>query len=784
MNCKSRQVSGLSVCYLQRSTIFQAKNPDRIPECEGMQRLEDEQRWLAVPRVYVLQPWILNLLMKYEQVEPRNTQVPGHILNSSSAQVTMESQNHKRAPAWTEREVLDLIAIWGEESVQAELHSKRQNANIFAKISKGMMARGYNRDTQQCRMKVKELKQAYQRTKDANGHSGSESHTCRFHNELHAILGGAPTTTPSLSVGTCKGGGSRNRDEDFVDEEDEEEVEDSTSRQEENSFSLAARNCSSPWSQYPPPKTGSRTMKPEKALLVVSDLKAADQGSAAVLHVSDGSYYIRVVVSLEAVEMAECVQLQSGFSNIIGRIIILQKYMVCFQEETKAEECEFYLSVHQFIVLPLQRQRMEALNWRGLTLKTISSSGISVSQLMIDIGQRRLKVLKQNVEDCLDLLDPSEVPVIGERLPVTNWEAERKREELSKDVFTVPANFLVISPEEKEAIHDACLADPGAMSRSLDVSLDNPWDKLQSVSVTLSSSLEEKSIIQPSLPSTQEAQLASSAEEAAIMQPDSNTPDFLEPSSQKSPCTLSQGEPVKTVSPSLLSYSSTCAPEVASQGTAAATFQRAPHVDKNRDASHDIPCGQPPGAFQTNLCPFSPALPILGSRAAPPANGGQADRGGVASLPDVGNSGLTSSEGDTELGSGAGGKDRCRSRQHRVTKRKLLVDDDKVHGQVLPSPGKTHQRAQRKPPHADVPMGDTRCMDMNMVGQNPGMELVSAQRAKKSRQEQAGPAQEPALPGDPEGLPGRGNETAAVGSMAASGPGQLQVKIRRLIVTS
>ncbi|XP_037733357.1 uncharacterized protein LOC114021168 isoform X3 [Chelonia mydas] len=624
-----RQVSGLSVCYLQRSTIFQAKNPDRIPECEGMQRLEDEQRWLAVPRVYVLQPWILNLLMKYEQVEPRNTQVPGHILN------------------------------------------------------------------------------------------------------------------------------------------------------------------------------------------VVSDLKAADQGSAAVLHVSDGSYYIRVVVSLEAVEMAECVQLQSGFSNIIGRIIILQKYMVCFQEETKAEECEFYLSVHQFIVLPLQRQRMEALNcnqepsilqkikelWqRGLTLKTISSSGISVSQLMIDIGQRRLKVLKQNVEDCLDLLDPSEVPVIGERLPVTNWEAERKREELSKDVFTVPANFLVISPEEKEAIHDACLAgaphtvpgsscldrdpddssvvscpnDPGAMSRSLDVSLDNPWDKLQSVSVTLSSSLEEKSIIQPSLPSTQEAQLASSAEEAAITQPDSNTPDFLEPSSQKSPCTLSQGEPVKTVSPSLLSYSSTCAPEVASQGTAAATFQRAPHVDKNRDASHDIPCGQPPGAFQTNLCPFSPALPILGSRAAPPANGGQADRGGVASLPDVGNSGLTSSEGDTELGSGAGGKDRCRSRQHRVTKRKLLVDDDKVHGQVLPSPGKTHQRAQRKPPHADVPMGDTRCMDMNIVGQNPGMELVSAQRAKKSRQEQAGPAQEPALPGDPEGLPGRGNETAAVGSMAASGPGQLQ----------
>ncbi|KAM9122142.1 adrenocortical dysplasia protein homolog isoform 2-T2 [Pangshura tecta] len=543
------------------------------------------------------------------------------------------------------------------------------------------------------------------------------------------------------------------------------------------------------------------TQVPGHILKVVNDLKAADQGSAAVLHISDGSYYIRVVVSPEAVQMAECVQLQSGFSNIIGRIIILQKYMVCFQEESKAEECEFYLSVHQFIVLPLQRQRMEALNcnqepsilqkikelWqRGLTLKTVSSSGMSVSQLMIDIGQRRLKVLKQNVEDCLDLRDPSEVPAIGERLPVTSWEVERKRE-LSKDVFTVPVNFLVIGPEEKAAIGDACPADPGAMSQSLDVSLDNPWDKLQSVSVTLSSSLEEKSIIQPSLPSTLEAQLPNSTEEAAITQPDSNTPDFLEPSCQQSPCSLAQDEPAETVSPSLLSFSSTCPREAASRGTAAATSQRAPDVDKHPDASHDIPCGQPAGAFQTSLCPCSPVLPILGSinsRAAPPANRGQADLGGAASLPDVENSGLASSEWDTELGGGAGGQDLSRSRQHRVTKRKLLVDDSKAHSEVLPNPGKTHQRAQRKPPHADVPMGDECCMDASVVSQNPGVELVGAQRAKKSRLEQARPAQEPALPRDPEGLPGRGNERAAVGSVAASGSGQHRAQEQKYVKTT
>ncbi|EMP29759.1 hypothetical protein UY3_13128 [Chelonia mydas] len=147
-------------------------------------------------------------------------------MQSSSAQVTMQSQNRKRAPAWTEREVRDLTTVWGDESMLSELCSKRRNAKIFEKISKGMMDRGYNRDLQQCRMKIKELRQAYQKTKEANGCSGSEPQKCRFYDELHAILGGAPTTNPPLSVDTCKGGVSHNRDEDFGNEE--EEVEDSS----------------------------------------------------------------------------------------------------------------------------------------------------------------------------------------------------------------------------------------------------------------------------------------------------------------------------------------------------------------------------------------------------------------------------------------------------------------------------------------------------------------------------------------------------------------------------
>ncbi|XP_065417681.1 SRRM2 protein homolog rsr-2-like [Chrysemys picta bellii] len=138
----------------------------------------------------------------------------------------MQADNRKRAPAWTVREVLDLIAVWGEDSVLAELRSKRRNAKTFEKISKGMMERGHNRDSEQCRVKVKELRQAYQKTKEANGRSGSEPRTCRYYAELHAILGGAATTTPPLFVDSGSGIVSTPEDSaDGVEEEEEEEDE-------------------------------------------------------------------------------------------------------------------------------------------------------------------------------------------------------------------------------------------------------------------------------------------------------------------------------------------------------------------------------------------------------------------------------------------------------------------------------------------------------------------------------------------------------------------------------
>ncbi|XP_074824481.1 uncharacterized protein LOC141996417 [Natator depressus] len=149
-------------------------------------------------------------------------------MQSSLAEVTMmESQNRKRAPAWIKREVRDLIAVWGEESVLSELRSSFRNAKKFVKISQGMKDRGHNRDLKQCHVKLKELRQAYQKTREANGRFGSEPKTCHFYDELHAILGGSATTTPAVLFDSFNGDGG-NTEAGFVDEEDDDEVVDSS----------------------------------------------------------------------------------------------------------------------------------------------------------------------------------------------------------------------------------------------------------------------------------------------------------------------------------------------------------------------------------------------------------------------------------------------------------------------------------------------------------------------------------------------------------------------------
>ncbi|XP_067419047.1 uncharacterized protein [Emydura macquarii macquarii] len=98
-----------------------------------------------------------------------------------------------------------------------------------------MLEKGYQRDAQLCRMKIKELCQSYQKAREANSHSSSLPKKCRFCDEVHAILGGDPTMVPPCIIDTSARSQSMINDEDSMDEEEEGAEE---SRMQESGVSI------------------------------------------------------------------------------------------------------------------------------------------------------------------------------------------------------------------------------------------------------------------------------------------------------------------------------------------------------------------------------------------------------------------------------------------------------------------------------------------------------------------------------------------------------------------
>ncbi|XP_050794017.1 zinc finger and SCAN domain-containing protein 20-like [Gopherus flavomarginatus] len=112
----------------------------------------------------------------------------------------------KRAPAWTNAELQDLISVWGEEAVQTQLRSRRRNYDTYGQISQSLMRRGHERDALQCRVKIKELRSAYCKAREGNRRSGAAPTTCRFYKELDAILGCDRTANPRTTMESSQQG--------------------------------------------------------------------------------------------------------------------------------------------------------------------------------------------------------------------------------------------------------------------------------------------------------------------------------------------------------------------------------------------------------------------------------------------------------------------------------------------------------------------------------------------------------------------------------------------------
>ncbi|EMP38405.1 hypothetical protein UY3_04394 [Chelonia mydas] len=116
----------------------------------------------------------------------------------------------------------------GEESVQSQLRVTRRNRDAYGQVSRGLCKKHYDQDMQQCRAKIKELRQAYHKLQEANYRSSGAPKTCHFYKELNAILDGDPTSIADSPVDTSEAAErGENPEAEILDEEFEleEDVE-------------------------------------------------------------------------------------------------------------------------------------------------------------------------------------------------------------------------------------------------------------------------------------------------------------------------------------------------------------------------------------------------------------------------------------------------------------------------------------------------------------------------------------------------------------------------------
>ncbi|CAM4616531.1 unnamed protein product [Lepidochelys olivacea] len=126
----------------------------------------------------------------------------------------------------------------GEEAVQSQLRSSHRNYDTFGQISRDMLERGHDWNALQCRVKVKELQNAYGKAREANRCSGGAPGTCRFYKELDVILGGDLTSTPRTTIDTSEPSSTR------LEEEEEESRSKGAEEAPSASYCLSCKDSS------------------------------------------------------------------------------------------------------------------------------------------------------------------------------------------------------------------------------------------------------------------------------------------------------------------------------------------------------------------------------------------------------------------------------------------------------------------------------------------------------------------------------------------------------------
>jgi len=85
------------------------------------------------------------------------------------------------ATNWTDNQVLRLIQIWGDYNVQEQLEGSKRNKHVYDSVAKKLKTQyGIEKTGEQCRCKMKKLRQEYKKVKDKNKQTGNDRKKMKF----------------------------------------------------------------------------------------------------------------------------------------------------------------------------------------------------------------------------------------------------------------------------------------------------------------------------------------------------------------------------------------------------------------------------------------------------------------------------------------------------------------------------------------------------------------------------------------------------------------------------
>ena len=111
-----------------------------------------------------------------------------------------------RGSTWGEEEVKLLLRIWEDEKIRCELDGPKPKEQLHKSIAKKLQEKWYNRDGEQCKIKIKNLKSQYRPIEDHNNKTGNDKKTFKYYDELDSIIGHRPASNPLVVLDASAGG--------------------------------------------------------------------------------------------------------------------------------------------------------------------------------------------------------------------------------------------------------------------------------------------------------------------------------------------------------------------------------------------------------------------------------------------------------------------------------------------------------------------------------------------------------------------------------------------------